>query len=821
MSLYEPGHRCLSNTLRSGANLLLAAMAMSGCMGGENDAPTVGEENGVGRLFLADGRPAANAKVQVYKVGAVPQPADLAKRARAADPVVLTRTDAQGRFLVGDIEKGEYNILASLDEEYAYQDSLALGGNRAPIPPDTLEDPGVVRGKVALEPQHNPRTVMVQLLGTNRFANVDSVGRFEFRDLAGGSYSVRVYTTESEYTPTFSSFRAVTGREVDIEETLRPIFTGIPAVHGLTVLYDTLTGVAHLRWNRTNHPLIQDYLLYRDAGRNAPSLTPSFAFTVDTVFADSLWEYEPGKPQALFDYGDSTERPFTWRVCPRMKTQAIGPFLHAFSLKTFSPKWVHTQASMRLSGPSEDLATIRDTVSLVLSFLNPLHRIKTIRWYDDPKDPPLRESRPNLTLGKDTLVLRTGANPGRPILLARLTDEADVVTEKTIALRIFNDEPEVTAMISGTLPQVGDTVRVSGSAKDLGRIVKWEWSFGSGPFIQVSKPETTFTIDKYPAKGRVQAVLRATDEDGNVGTKESFVEVLAWKNLRRMPHPRSDFTATVFEGKVYLIGGAGNAVDAYDPAFDTWETKSPMKKARFGHQVAVFGDEIMVVGGRDEDSAFASCEFYNVKTDSWRNGPNLNSPRGFFGLSKHGSQLFAFQGERPQFSDWMYPEKYDSSINAWSNWNPYGAHSRRSRFSSVMVGSKTFTFGGIESGLKTGPEIRIFDFLDMPVERSRPYGFQISVLRATAVHNRYALFAGGQAVDRASGAIQHDGFEAYDTDNAIQIALGKIRPGRQRAALAVVDGKAYLFGGREPTPPEAKVDLVQVFIPPLDSVLAP
>ncbi len=116
---------------------------------------------------------------------------------------------------------------------------------------------------------------------------------------------------------------------------------------------------------------------------------------------------------------------------------------------------------------------------------------------------------------------------------------------------------------------------------------------------------TTGTKDGiYAASGVVEVYDTATD---------------TWATKSDMPTPRVGVTASVVDGKIYLIGGNSNATEAYDPATDTWTTKTPMPFAPnlrliWSCTSAVVDGKIHVFG------AFPYCnshQVYDPKTDTW------------------------------------------------------------------------------------------------------------------------------------------------------------------------------------------------------------
>ena len=77
----------------------------------------------------------------------------------------------------------------------------------------------------------------------------------------------------------------------------------------------------------------------------------------------------------------------------------------------------------------------------------------------------------------------------------------------------------------------------------------------------------------------------------------------------RMPTPRSGGGAATFNGKIYVGGGelqtrqlaaAFRALEAYDPASNTWDILPSMPSARHGNAMGFIGNKLHVVSGKME-----------------------------------------------------------------------------------------------------------------------------------------------------------------------------------------------------------------------------
>ncbi len=110
----------------------------------------------------------------------------------------------------------------------------------------------------------------------------------------------------------------------------------------------------------------------------------------------------------------------------------------------------------------------------------------------------------------------------------------------------------------------------------------------------------------YVIGGRVGSSVITTSSNTNVVEVYDPAKDLWGAAGLRMPTSRSGMGWATYEGKIYVVGGqiydrevfgAIRAVEAYDPATNTWSFLPNMFTARHGVNVAIIGDKLYVIGG--------------------------------------------------------------------------------------------------------------------------------------------------------------------------------------------------------------------------------
>lgn len=235
-----------------------------------------------GSLHNQDGSGAKNAVVTFV-------PANFDPRSGASSGLFIdsTITDDTGAYNFDSLPAGVYNVLGRGGSRLSYRRSFTVPGRMATVVPgDTLRDPGSIKGVVRLLPGDDSRTVFIIVMGTTVLTLPrDSTGNFELSGMAPGSYNVRLLSTLG-YKPLETVFTIVSGRETVLGDTIRLISTGIPAIGGMKIVYDSLLQKVTLVWNMPAEGRgIAGYNIYRRLPDSNMALLKENVS--DTMFVDS------------------------------------------------------------------------------------------------------------------------------------------------------------------------------------------------------------------------------------------------------------------------------------------------------------------------------------------------------------------------------------------------------------------------------------------------------------------------------------------------------------------------------------------------------
>src|SRR5262249_98680 len=157
------------------------------------------------------------------------------------------------------------------------------------------------------------------------------------------------------------------------------------------------------------------------------------------------------------------------------------------------------------------------------------------------------------------------------------------------------------------------------------------------------------------------------------------------------------------DGKVHLFGGRKNENDVvadhdvYDPATDAWSNAAPLPKGRDHMAAVTVNGKIHVVGGRFGGNADSPGLYaiYGPKTERWRGGPWVATPRGGGAGTLFGNMI-VFLGGEDDHRTYDENEAYDLASGQWRTLAPMptGRHG----FGLAAVGDSLYVIAGAQGG---------------------------------------------------------------------------------------------------------------------------
>ena len=165
-----------------------------------------------------------------------------------------------------------------------------------------------------------------------------------------------------------------------------------------------------------------------------------------------------------------------------------------------------------------------------------------------------------------------------------------------------------------------------------------------------------------PPGSKETAVLPARPHISVGAVEEYDPATNAWRARSSMPTPRNHATAGAVNGKIYVIGGrvgtsfisSGSSnidvVEEYDPAADAWGgARARMPSARSAMASGVYDGRIYVTGGEGQDAqrmyTFRALEAYDPATNTWTVLPSMPVSRHGLAGAVVGNRLHMVSGD--------------------------------------------------------------------------------------------------------------------------------------------------------------------------------
>jgi hypothetical protein len=173
-------------------------------------------------IYESDGiTPAKGATVRVF----VSSAADGKYSARQT-------TDANGKYSINGLVKGNYNIWAQKDSFVSVQNSVSLSDSTRALKNDTLRCPSTLTGIVGVQPTDNPNSVTGRLIGSDKRFTPDPSGWFTIKGLAAGTFSLLLTSSLAGYSPTTIAIFVHPCSHDTLKDTIRAIYSDFPGLAG-------------------------------------------------------------------------------------------------------------------------------------------------------------------------------------------------------------------------------------------------------------------------------------------------------------------------------------------------------------------------------------------------------------------------------------------------------------------------------------------------------------------------------------------------------------------------------------------------------------
>jgi predicted secreted protein/N-acetylneuraminic acid mutarotase len=263
---------------------------------------------------------------------------------------------------------------------------------------------------------------------------------------------------------------------------------------------------------------------------------------------------------------------------------------------------------------------------------------------------------------------------------------------------------------------------------------------------KVDMPTARFLHSASVVDGKIYVIGGQASEPGSeaILALEVYDPTMdSWTQKADVPTGLGLLSTAVVNGKIFAIGGRTvlSTVFEYDPATDTWTRKADLPESRWLHAASVVDGKIYVIGGGSSVTnpvGHSTVEVYDPVTDTWTRKANM--PFGIWGLCTTvvDGKIYALGG-RPAWTAEPYVQEYDPAIDTWTR--KCDMPVATNQMGSVVLGDKIIVIGGwLSSGYSPYTAVQMYDpeTDTWTIESDAP--FRRAAFSASVVNNRiYAI----------------------------------------------------------------------------------
>jgi N-acetylneuraminic acid mutarotase len=171
-----------------------------------------------------------------------------------------------------------------------------------------------------------------------------------------------------------------------------------------------------------------------------------------------------------------------------------------------------------------------------------------------------------------------------------------------------------------------------------------------------------------------------------------------WTTKAPMPVLQLDPAAVELNGLLYAVGGSNDSrLQSYDPVTDSWSSKASMPTTQISTRATVADGIIYAVSGFDPPTPpdtlavrAIRIQAYDPATDTWSTRTPYTAHGGIIGTGAIGSIVYVLGGNQSRVN-----LAYDPSSDSWELRE--SMHNGRSGLAVATVGGRLFAIGGSDS----------------------------------------------------------------------------------------------------------------------------
>jgi N-acetylneuraminic acid mutarotase len=279
----------------------------------------------------------------------------------------------------------------------------------------------------------------------------------------------------------------------------------------------------------------------------------------------------------------------------------------------------------------------------------------------------------------------------------------------------------------------------------------------------------------------------------------------SWTTKTPMPTPRQGLGVAVVNGKTYAIGGVGlnNTIptalginEEYDPVTDKWTSKAPLPTLRLAFGITVYQNKIYVIGGWIDSNATAVNEVYDPSMDSWTTKASMPVARAYIDANTVNGKIYLIGGVYYLpimggfITQYNETQVYDPATDSWSF--KAAIPTPTGDYSSAVIDNKIYVIAG---GGGPSNRTQIYDTITNTWTTGKPLPVaerNAGAAATTGVNAPKRLYIiGGKSVGDNGNSLN----QIYDPQTDNWTLGANMTTPRSSLAVAVVNDVLYALGG--------------------------
>ena len=167
-----------------------------------------------------------------------------------------------------------------------------------------------------------------------------------------------------------------------------------------------------------------------------------------------------------------------------------------------------------------------------------------------------------------------------------------------------------------------------------------------------------------------------------------------WARAKSMNHARSGAAISVMDGKIYVMGGTGwpqipfhpgpflSSIEVYNPKTNQWREIGDMPAAKSSHTASVINGKIYVIGGFFRGNGldtkyFKTIEIYHPETGRWTQKPDMPVGKSGHAAEAINGKIYILTGADPDevpfatvevYAPEGFPQSVDPTGKLFKTW---------------------------------------------------------------------------------------------------------------------------------------------------------